>query len=347
MLIIDGNLGEGGGQILRTALALAMCTRQGVDIVNIRAKRSKPGLMRQHLTAVQAAVNLCHGEVQGAEMGSREIRFQPKDVKPGSYAISVGTAGSTGLVFQTLLPALLTVPEPSTLILEGGTHNPYAPPFDFIQQTFLPLLNRMGATIEAHLERPGFYPAGGGRWSATVQGNQQLRPLILNERGAVLARTATAIRAGLPAHITERELKVVQDRLSWNKECLQSIELPGEYGPGNCLNLTVRCEHICEVFTGFGQRRISAEEVAKRTVKRVQRYLVSEVATAEYLADQLLLPLALAGGGEFTSLKPTQHTLTNIAVIRRFLPLDFVVEKMSSDAYRFRIERLKTNAPSH
>ena len=163
MLTIDGSAGEGGGQILRSTLALSLCTGTPVRITGIRAKRDRPGLMRQHLTALRAAAEVGRAEVSGAELGSREVAFHPRGAAPGEYAFNVGSAGSATLVLQTVLPALLSASAPSDLLLEGGTHNPLAPPFEFLDRAFLPLIARMGPRVSATLEARGFYPAGGGR----------------------------------------------------------------------------------------------------------------------------------------------------------------------------------------
>lgn len=342
MLIIDGAAGEGGGQILRTALALAMCVGEPVRMVNIRARRARPGLRRQHLTAVQAAVALSRGQVAGAEIGSQEILFTPGPVAPGEYRFAIGTAGSTTLVFQTLLPVLLTAAAPSRLILEGGTHNPLAPPFEFLQQAFLPLINRLGPRVEVRLERCGFYPAGGGRWLADIQPCERLQPLQLADRGAVLARKAIAICADLPEHIPRRELQTVAERLSWSDEELEARILSPGSGPGNCLHLVIQSQYVTEVFTGFGERGVRAETVAERTVQRLQRYLAADVPVAEHLADQLLLPMALAGGGEFVTLPPSPHALTNMAVIRQFLAVNFTVEALTPARWRVRVSQAPT-----
>src|SRR5262245_60443308 len=168
MEVIDGSQGEGGGQILRTALALSLVTGAPFRVEKIRAGRQKPGLLRQHLTAVTAAVEIGGAAVEGATLGSRELSFRPGSVRPGAYRFAVGTAGSAALVLQTVLPALLTATGPSTVVVEGGTHNPHAPPFDFLALAFLPLLARMGARAQATLDRPGFYPAGGGQLTVEI-----------------------------------------------------------------------------------------------------------------------------------------------------------------------------------
>ncbi|MGH7202433.1 MAG: RNA 3'-terminal phosphate cyclase, partial [Planctomycetaceae bacterium] len=169
MIDIDGSHGEGGGQIIRSSLALAALTGQTVRFRNVRAKRSRPGLQRQHLTAVRAAAEISAAELDGAELHSREFTFTPHAIEPGEHRFSIGTAGSTTLVVQTVLPMLLTAAGPSSLMLEGGTHNPHAPPFDFLARSFLPLINRMGPRVEAALDRPGFYPAGGGRFEVRIE----------------------------------------------------------------------------------------------------------------------------------------------------------------------------------
>src|SRR5262245_60469773 len=207
MHTIDGSRGEGGGQILRTSLALSMITGTPVRIVNIRARRAKPGLMRQHLTAVQAAAGVSKARVEGAAVGSREIVFTPSTVTPGNHHFSIGTAGSTTLILQTVLPALILASGPSHLVLEGGTHNPMAPPFEFLDRAFLPLLRRMGPAVDVTLERAGFYPAGGGRLSVTVQPVGHLQGFDLLERGDLRNQRGIVLLANLPAHIADRELR--------------------------------------------------------------------------------------------------------------------------------------------
>ncbi len=325
MIEIDGSQGEGGGQILRSAVGLSLVTGKAFRIFNIRAGREKPGLMRQHLTAVQAAARVGCAEVAGAEIGSRELAFRPGAVKAGHYEFAVGTAGSATLVLQTVLPALLTAAGPTTLVLEGGTHNSFAPPFDFLAKTFLPIVNRMGPTVTAALERPGFYPAGGGRFTVNIMPAAKLSPIDLLERGEIRRRRARAWVAGLPRHITDRELKVVARDLGWDRRELEGDELPAAYGPGNILMLEIESEHITEVVTGFGEKKTRAEVVAHGAVEEASRYLAAGVPVGEHLADQLLLPLALAGGGSFRTLPLTKHARTNIEVIRMFLPAQIEV----------------------
>ncbi|MGH7844153.1 MAG: RNA 3'-terminal phosphate cyclase [Candidatus Binatia bacterium] len=318
MITVDGSHNEGGGQILRTALALSLCTRTPFRIEKIRAGRKRPGLQRQHLAAVRAAAEVGRAEVSGDALGSQQLTFAPKDVTPGEYKFSVGTAGSTTLVLQTVLPALMLASKPSFLTLEGGTHNTAAPPYDFLAKTFVPLINRVGARVQLELISAGFYPAGGGNVKVTMQPPAELHPLELTQRGEPRGRTARALVANLPRNIAERELAVIAEKLSWEASSLK-IEHVSSHGPGNVVMLEVESENVTEVFTGFGERGVRAETVAENVVLETRRYLASNVAVGEHLADQLLLPLALAKGGAFTTFPPSRHTQTNIDTIGRFL----------------------------
>jgi RNA 3'-terminal phosphate cyclase (ATP) len=325
MLVLDGSQGEGGGQILRTSLSLAMCTGLPFRIDNIRAKRSKPGLMRQHLTSVLAAQTVSGAEVKGAELGSMTLEFTPGKIRGGEHAFAVGTAGSATLVLQTVLPALLQADAPSRVKLSGGTHNSMAPPFHFLERCFVPLLRKMGADVSLSLQRHGFYPAGGGEFVAEIT-PCKLQPLSLMERGERVGAYAEAIVAGVPAHVAKRELETVGAAMSWTEEQLKIRGLPNDQGPGNVLMLTLEHEHVTEVVTTFGEKGRAAEAVANEAVDEARRYTVSTGAAGEHLTDQLLLPMALAGGGEFTSTVISLHTKTNAEVIAKFLPVDIEID---------------------
>ena len=317
MIIIDGSEGEGGGQVLRNALALSLVTGQPFRIANIRGRREKPGLMRQHLTAVEAACTIGQAECEGAAIGSAEILFRPGAIRAGDYRFAVGTAGSTGLVLQTILMPLLAADGPSHLLLEGGTHNMMAPPFDFIARAFLPILARMGPRVEARLIRHGFYPRGGGRIEIDVA-PATLAPIACLERGALRRVSATALIAGLPFDIAEREIGTARKLLDWPDEAFAFRELAQEAGPGNALLLEAEFEQVSEIVTGFGKIGVSAESLAKTAASRMAGYLASTAFAGPYLADQLLLPFALAGGGAFTTVKPSQHARTAADIIHLF-----------------------------
>jgi RNA 3'-terminal phosphate cyclase (ATP) len=322
---IDGSRGEGGGQVLRTSLALSMITGTPIRLTDIRARRARPGLRRQHLTAVQAAARISDARVEGAAVGSREIAFAPSTVRPGTYDFAIGTAGSATLILQTVLPPLMLASEPSRLTLEGGTHNPLAPPFEFLDRAFLPLVRRMGAGVEATLERAGFYPAGGGRLAVAVTPAGGLRGLDLLERGEVQGRSGTVLLAHLPAHIAEREVQVLVRQTGWDRSCFEIRQVESA-GPGNAVVLELASAAVTEVFTAFGEVGVPAEAVAERVVEEMRRYLASGAPVGEHLADQLLLPLALAGSGSFLTLPLSLHAETQIDLIRDFLAVRISVE---------------------
>ncbi len=197
MITIDGSAGEGGGQVLRTALGLSLVTGRSFQINNIRGKRKKPGLLRQHLTAVLAAGEIGQASVSEAAIKSATLCFEPGTIKPGNYHFSIGTAGSCVLVFQAIMPALLMASSPSKITLEGGTHNPFAPSFDYLKGTLLPLLQKMGADVVAELDRPGFYPAGGGKMTITVKPSNRLLRHTLFRPGVKKSRTHACIEGGI------------------------------------------------------------------------------------------------------------------------------------------------------
>ena len=334
MIHLDGSAGEGGGQILRSALGLSLVTGTPFTIDRIRAGRERPGLQRQHLAAVRAAADIGAAELRGAAVGSSVLTFKPGKVTPGPYTFSVGTAGSATLVLQTVLPALLGAAAPSTLTLEGGTHNAWAPPYDFLEKAFLPLLERMGARVTTKLERRGFYPAGGGRFRVTIEPCPRLSPLELPERGKIRAQRAWSIVSALPVSIAHRELKVVERMLSLDRNRLQALEEAHPVGPGNALLVEIESEHVTEIFTGFGEKRVSAETVAERACRDARAYVEAGVPVGEFLADQLLIPLALAGGGSFVSVPLSTHSTTNIDVIGKFLPRKFEIDRSAESHHR-------------
>lgn len=338
MLRIDGSEGEGGGQVLRTSLALSMVTGRPVRIDKIRARRAKPGLMRQHLTAVLAAAKVSHAQIEGAEVGSSSLVFIPGTVMPGEYRFAVGTAGSVTLVLQTVLPALLTAAGPSTLKLEGGTHNPLAPPFEFLDRVFLPQVRRMGPRVEADLERPGFYPAGGGRFSVMVEPTPALAGFELLERGEIRGRRGTVILARLPRGIAEREVQQLAQGTGWDPSCFE-IREADSLGPGNAVLLELESDSVTEVFSSIGEIGVRAETVADRAVQEMRRYLVAGVPVGEHLADQLLLLLALAGSGAFTTVPLSLHAMTQIELIPRFLDVKIEVEREERERCLVRVSR--------
>lgn len=325
---IDGSQGEGGGQVLRTALSLSACTGRAVHIRHIRSGRKKPGLMRQHLACVQAAAAICNAEVKGASLGSKNIQFVPGEIEAGNYRFSVGSAGSSTLIFQTALPLLMLAGKPSHLELEGGTHNPLAPSYDFIHEVFLPVLRKIGVDCQAHIDRYGFYPVGGGQWSVAIEPQAELLRIDLNERGELLKTEAVCIEAGLPAHVTEREIRRLRKKLNWPDTAFGRLQVKA-LGGGNVVSLRSYYRHATEVIDSIGVIGISAERVASNAVEQLRRYQNNGAPVGEHLADQLLLPLALAKGGSFVTGPLSEHVRTNIAVIQAFLDVDIQCEEIA------------------
>jgi RNA 3'-terminal phosphate cyclase (ATP) len=318
MIIIDGSQGEGGGQMVRNSCALSLVTGEPFRITNVRGKRSKSGLMRQHVTAVEAACVISGAEARGLAVGSSELEFRPGKVLPGEYHFAVGTAGSTGLVLQTVLMPLVLAGGRSRLVLEGGTHNMLAPPFDFIKKSFLPVIARMGPKVSARIVRPGFYPRGGGRIEIDID-PAPLDAIECTERGASQGMGGQAMIAGVPFDIADRMVKrIAKDLPGWPDDVLSIRELPADQGPGVILMLEARYAQVTEVVSGFGQLGVPAERLAKTSAARIKGYMEADAFAGPYLADQLVLPFVLAGGGAFTTVKPSQHTLTAIYIARRF-----------------------------
>ena len=333
---IDGTTGEGGGQVVRSSLALSAITGRAVEIDGVRGGRAKPGLKRQHLTAVLAAAEICSASVEGAALNSEQLAFRPGAIRAGDYSFAIGTAGSTALVVQTVLPILLHADAPSTVRVTGGTHNLAAPSVDYLADVFLPLLARMGAEASVELLRHGFYPAGGGEVVLRVQPWAERKPLTLTERGTPEPLSARILHANLPPNIAARELKGLKRALGIADE-RGDIRLVEAAGPGNTMIVELKTSALTEQFTGHGQHGVRAETLAKRLAEEVRAHLVSEAPVGEHLADQLLLPMALGAGGTFVCAELSDHARTNMDVIRAFGVADFAVEQEARKRWRVEV----------
>ncbi len=302
MLVIDGSHGEGGGQILRSALALALATGTAFRIEKIRAGRGKPGLLRQHLTSVEAARVIGEAEVEGAALGSRMLTFVPGEVKPGKYKFDIGSAGSTLLVIQALLPAVLVGEGWFEVVVTGGTHNPMAPTYDYVARVLAPLLRTLGAKVELVMARPGFFPEGGGKVRLMVEGlggRGRLGRLELRERGEVRGRDVVTLR--------------------------------------NTVSVEIAAEHVTEMFSVVGERGEPVEQVAERAEADAARWLEAGVPVGEHLADQLLVPLALGQGGGFRTVAPTLHTTTQVDLLKWFLGIEVRVEEVGGGVWELEV----------
>lgn len=329
MITIDGSKGEGGGQLLRSALSLSAITQRSVRVRKIRANRAKPGLGRQHLCALRALAQICGAKVKGDQVSSREVEFIPGPVKSGSYSFAVGTAGSTSLVLQTVLwPLLLAGQACSQLCIQGGTHNHKAPSFEFLAHSFVPQVQAMGAKVQVSLDRFGFYPAGGGAIHASIEPSQ-IRKTNLGPQGALLETKGQVLSAHLPAGIARRELRAVVDHLDWPKASVRTLQVESD-GPGNAVVLQARFEQGSIVTTAIGRRGVRAEQVGHQAAQEMMQALGSRPCIDEYLADQLLLPLALGEGGTYVASRITEHCTSNADLIERFLPVKIRFAKLSS-----------------
>lgn len=342
-LRVDGAQGEGGGQVLRTALTLSILTKQPIEIVNIRAKRRKPGLLRQHLTSVLAAQAICGATTDGVELGAGRIRFSPGEVLPGDYHFAIGTAGSTVLVCQTILPVLALAHARSSVTFEGGTHNGMSPSLCFFEQSYLPLLQQMGIHCQVERLALGFYPAGGGKWKININPAKNLSVMELTEAASDFASAAEncylhALLSQLPLSIGEREIETARATLNWNAS-EGTITNVDSLGPGNSFQLKIQSTTHTSVFEVVGELKVSAERVAKRCAGRVRKFVHSQSAVEEQLADQLLIPMVLAGGGCYTTTKPTLHTTTNIEVIRQFVDINIAMKQLNEECWKITLCR--------
>jgi RNA 3'-terminal phosphate cyclase (ATP) len=329
---IDGSHGEGGGQILRTSLALAIITGRKLRMKRIRAGRKRPGLQPQHLACVKAAARLCNGKASGPGGKELEPGMQELELIPGTglaevIEIDIGTAGSTTLLLQTVLVPAIASGKALKVVVTGGTHNPMAPPFEFLDRVFAPHLRAMGANVTFALERHGFLPKGGGRIVVEI-GPGKLAPIEILTGGEIVGRRVTAIVAGLPRHIAEREIACAQERL---KDPTCEIREFGKDGPHNLFMAEVElASGVRELATAHGKKGYPAEDVADDALDALEDFLEAEVPVGEHLADQLLLPLAVAGGGRFRCADLSLHASTNIDTIRAFLDVPIRTEKHAS-----------------
>ena len=330
MIKIDGSHGEGGGQIIRSALALSIVTGKSFEIEHIRGNRKRPGLLKQHLTGVNAARTICHGDARGAELHSSRLVFSPGDITPGNYQFQIGSAGSTTLVVQTILPALMIANGESQIVVQGGTHNMAAPPFDFLDRCYLPLVERMGPRFQRNLNSWGFFPAGGGEVVFDIQPVSKLKGFDLVERVGKPQPRVCAIVSKLPLHIGERECSVIRRKSNWNSNCFQTIEVEHSPGPGNVVMIELISQNVTELFTGFGRRGIKAEDVARQVFRDAKKYLDAKAPVGEYLADQLLLPMGLAAAhgskSQFRTHILSDHSKTHMDILRMFLDIHIQVE---------------------
>jgi len=323
MIEIDGSYGEGGGQILRTALALSAIFNLPITVHHIRAGRKKPGLQPQHLRGVEALARITGAQTQGVKIGSESIIFIPQKILPGEYRFEVGTAGSVALLLQTLLPLLCLSQESFRLTLVGGTHVPWSPPFHYLSEVLFPTLSSMGGFIEASIERWGWYPKGGGVIQLEIKPSSELKPISLLNRGTLKRIHGLSATSQLPKHVSERQrdeaLKRIENEMKMDAEISVLYDVPSN-GPGSFLFLVAESEGAVAGFSSLGKRGKRAEEVAREVVDSLKDYLESDGCIDPHLADQLIPFMALAkGNSSFTTTQMTEHLITNLWVVRHFM----------------------------
>lgn len=350
-ITIDGSMGEGGGQVVRASLALSMALGKPFRMTKIRANRPKPGLKRQHLTCVSAAQALCGAEVAGNNLNSTELTFTPGELRSGEYHFDVGSGGSVTLVLQALVPALMLAADgPSRITVTGGTHVPFAPPFEFMRHTLFPLLERMGPRLEAAMERPGFMRIGGGRVTVDITPANALAgqrsPLHAETPGDFTGAEACIYCHGIPADIALREEEMLlasgSQELGLHAGLIKRLTgdeqtIPPE-GSGNAIVLHLRHERGTTIIGEVGWRGRAAEVVARQVMKRAQVFMHSGVAVERHLADQLIVPMALGAGGTFLTETLTPHTRTCLELIPLFTERKLTVSKEGGKIARISIE---------
>ena len=339
-IVIDGSTGEGGGQILRTSLTLSCITGRSLHIENIRAARRNPGLAKQHLSCVQAACKICNGQSQGATKGSQVLDFQPGPVQSGDFHFDIGSAGSVSLVIQTILPALFLADKPSAVTVTGGTHNPMAPPFDFLDETFLPAIANAGFDSSCKLIKYGFFPAGGGKITFNIQPWLKSTEKIIDlcRQKSKLKIQARIYTAKLPVRVAQRQRELLL-RSGLKIRNVEHIEVEDSDGPGNCAIIRLCAGERTTVFTAFGMRGKPSEKVISEVVSLAENFLAPPAAVGRFLADQLLIYMALAKAGSFTTNELSSHLQTNMEVIKKFLPVVFNIEQLKQ-VYRISCQHL-------
>ncbi|MDF2441252.1 MAG: 3-terminal phosphate cyclase [Abditibacteriota bacterium] len=327
---IDGSHGEGGGQIIRTSLSLAAITGQAIEIRHIRARRTRPGLQPQHLTAVRAAAALCDAQTTGAEVGSTALSFAPeRPTRAGEYRFDIGTAGAASLVVQTVLMPLALAAAPSRVTVTGGTHVPHSPPAEYVEQVYIPMLQRAGLDVTMTYSAAGFYPKGGGQIEIEVRPSDVPSPLDWIERGRLEALRAFVVTSNLPEHVAERGMAVVEGAMKavGRKVSIERRNLPS-IGPGAAVVVAAQCENGAAAFSGIGELRKPMEKVAEAPCKEFMRWWKTGASCDEHLSDQLVLPMAFAGGPSCWSTPVvTDHLRTVIHVVQQFLPIAATIEE--------------------
>jgi RNA 3'-terminal phosphate cyclase (ATP) len=323
---IDGSFGEGGGQILRTALSLSCITGYSFKLYNIRKGRKKPGLMPQHLTCVHAASLITNASVSGDETGSTALSFSPGKIEAGNYLFDIKTAGSCSLVLQTVLPPLIFADKPSLITIKGGTHVPFSPTYHYISEVFLPMLRKINIEVESSINKYGFYPKGGGDIRVKTFPVRKVKELILSTRGRLLGLQGYSGVANLPVNIAERQRNSLLQELYPQSAEIQILDVPSP-GQGTFVFLKASFDNTVSGFSSLGQKGKPAEKVGKEAATQFIDFYNSSACLDPHLSDQIVIYLCLASGdSSFTTSHITQHLVTNLWVIEKFLNIRYEIE---------------------
>lgn len=345
---IDGSFGEGGGQILRTALSLSCLLQKPFRIFNIRKGRKKPGLMSQHLAGVRAMELLSGAKVKGAQIGSLELYFEPGYIKGGTFFYDIGTAGSTALLLQTMLPCLALSEEKSNITLKGGTHVPFSPSFHYIKEIFGEFLKRIGINIKLFIEQYGFYPRGGGIIRAEIEPVKKLNTLRLIERGSLQKIKGLSGVANLPITIAERQkdgfIKAFTNALPSPVDIEIETLVIKSSGSGTFIHITAEFENSVAGFTALGEKGKRAEAVGEEAASAFLRYFATGASLDPHLADQIIIYLSLIEGiSEFSTSEITEHLLTNLWILNKFTEVEYKISGDKGGAGIVRISGIRLN----
>ncbi|MEM1689215.1 MAG: RNA 3'-terminal phosphate cyclase [Candidatus Hadarchaeales archaeon] len=347
MLEIDGSIGEGGGSVVRISTAICALLGKPVRIFNIRAKRPKPGLQPQHLKAIKALAEITSGEVKGAQIGSTEIHFYPGKILSGNYRIDIGTAGSTTLILQTIMPPAAFADGSITVEISGGTDNPMAPPIDFWKNVTLRILEKMGYRAKIECLRRGHYPVGGGLIKAEIEPIEILKSIVLTEPGKVERILGIAHSVKLPPNVAQRMahaatkklLRAGYSNIEIKKETYKPEEDP-HLAPGAGITLWAETENGCILgASALGKPGKPAERVGEEAANKLAAQLSSGAGVDEHLADQLIPYMAIANGrSEISCAKLTLHTMTNIILMEKIVGVRFDIKGEMGEFARISVE---------
>ena len=327
-MLIDGSIGEGGGQVFRTSLTLSLITKKPIRIINIRANRTSPGLKHQHLTSLEAASRISNAVVEGDTIGSQEVFFSPGEVNPGRYSFEIQTAGSTALVLQTIFLPLALKPKSSRIVINGGTHVPWSPVFHYLDWQWLNWMNKIGPSGSLQLNSCGYFPKGGGQIVCEISPDAELKPVSGIKRGKLLQISGISGVSNLDPAIAKRKRTRLVNRLGarYPLNDIRTATFPG-IGKGTFLVLLVEFENTAACFSVLGRKGKRAEEVADEVADQVEVFLDTPGCVDPFLPDQLLIPLSFANGAsQISTSNITSHLITNAKIIRQFLPIQIEIE---------------------